>query len=357
LAGLPPAAVYGLLAVAAFMENCFPPTPSDLAVALAAFLSRRGLTTPRTVFFIAWGSSAFGAIVVYGISRRYGRSLFSGRLGRKLLSPHAVAAIEREYLRFGIVGIFLGRLLPGVRSFVAPFAGLVDLSPAKALIPMILASGVWYGGLTLAGSFLGSEWNAINHFVNGLNHTLAYLAGGVGVLIGIWLVIRRLRRRKERLWASITRAFGAQAEARHRQDATSAMAAAATLMMELARADESLSPAELETVTRYLRQRWELTPMNERKPGTSILEHAKLLEYANQLTREYRKAERAALVERLWCATFSERALAAHEDRLMRRAGLLLGLTEDEVEEARVRAKCGVDDSARAVLESGPQTS
>lgn len=329
-----------MLAVTAAMENIFPPTPSDVAVALGAFLSHRDVTTPMAVFLVAWVSSSVGAVVVYAVARRYGRSLFTGRLGRKLLSPHAVATIEREYLRFGIAGIFLGRLIPGVRSFVAPFAGIMNLSPLKSLVPMILASGLWYGGLTLAGTTLGAEWESINRFISGLNRTLAYVAGGVVVLIAGLLLLRRFRRREERLMASITRAFGARASGAHPQDEEAAMAAAATLLVELARADETLTAEELDTVAGYLRQRWQIGPV-ERPEGASLIERAKLLEYANRLSQEYHKAEREALVSRLWRAAFSDGALNQHEDSLMRRAGLVLGLTEAEVERVREQARTG----------------
>ena len=50
LSQLPPAAVYAVLALLAAVENVIPPVPSDAAVALGAFLSNRGLTTPLGVF-------------------------------------------------------------------------------------------------------------------------------------------------------------------------------------------------------------------------------------------------------------------------------------------------------------------
>jgi membrane protein DedA with SNARE-associated domain len=59
--------------------------------------------------------------------------------------------MEREYMRFGIAGIFISRLLPGFRSFVAPFAGLANLSPAKTLIPIAAAATLWYGFLVYVG--------------------------------------------------------------------------------------------------------------------------------------------------------------------------------------------------------------
>lgn len=285
-------------------------------------------------------------MVVYSLSRKYGRALFSGRLGRRLLSPHSIATIEREYLRFGIAGIFLGRLLPGVRAFVAPFAGLVNLGPAKALIPMILASGIWYASLTAVGALLGSEWDRIDHFITGLNHTLGWIAVALLLLIVALVILRRVKRSREELWETVTHAFGPEQVSRSKPgEEQTALAAAATLVVALARADETLSPAELEMVTGYLQQRYALAGESVRKPGTGLVENAKLLEYGNRLSREYRKPEREALMRRLWQAAFSEGALKEQEERLMLRSGILLGLGEAEMVAAREAARAASSSS------------
>jgi len=331
--------VYFLLGLLTFLENAFPPTPSDVAVALGAFLSHQGRTTALTVFLVAWLSSSVGAVVVYTLSRRYGHGLFSGKLGRRLLSPTAVATIEREYLRFGIAGIFLGRMLPGVRSFVAPFAGLVRLHPVKALAPMIVASGLWYGSLTAIGSLVGSSWDQINRVISGLNTTLAWLTGILLAGTVVMVLVRRRRRQREVLWSSIQQAMGEPALEAPGDQGSTGMAAAAMLMMELARADESLTPEEVEMVTTYLGQRWALASRPVRQPRTSLVENAKLLEYGNRLSLEHRKPEREALVRRLWRAAFDEGVLSGQEDRLMQRVSILLGLTEAEVARAREVAR------------------
>jgi len=148
---------------------------------------------------VAWIFGVLGAVLVYWASRRYGRRFFEGRVGRRLISPGTFAAVEREYLRFGVGGIFFFRLLPAFRSFVAPFAGLVNLGPVRTLVPITLACAVWYAGLVLLGGAVGSEWDAINQVLGRLNRGLAVLAVLVlGGLI-IWLVHRRKVARRERL--------------------------------------------------------------------------------------------------------------------------------------------------------------
>lgn len=154
---------------------------------------------PLTIFLVAWGFGTSGGIAVYAVSRKFGRRFFAGRFGRRLLSPGTFAVIEREYVRFGIVGMFLLRMLPAFRAVVAPFAGLVNLSPARAILPIAAACAVWYGGLVLLGTTVGSEWTTIWTTLGRLNRWLAILAAGLVVAVVLWLRRRRNELRQARL--------------------------------------------------------------------------------------------------------------------------------------------------------------
>ena len=194
IASLPPAAVYGVLALLAAIENVVPPVPSDAAVALGAFLSHRGVTTPILVFLVTWTANLLGAALVYLAARRFGHRLFATRTGRRLLAPRSLAVIEREYLRFGVAGIFLSRFLPGIRAVVPPFAGLVRLGPVRTFVPMALASMIWYGGITLMGSLLGAQWQRILAILEDVNRTMGIIAA-VLIVVGVaWYLLARRRR-------------------------------------------------------------------------------------------------------------------------------------------------------------------
>jgi membrane protein DedA with SNARE-associated domain len=188
-----------VLALLAAVENVLPPVPSDAAVALGAFLSHRGLTTPLMVFLVTW-TATWWAPVPLRRRAAYGRRLFASPTGRRLLAPRSLAIIEREYLRFGTVGIFLSRFLPGIRAVVPPFAGLVGLGVARTLIPMGIASAIWYGGITALGAFIGSEWQRIVGIVAGVNRTLGIATAVVAVAGIAWYLVNRRRRRRERVW-------------------------------------------------------------------------------------------------------------------------------------------------------------
>ena len=188
-----------MIALSVFVENVLPPSPSDVFVVLAAFLVHRGTMNPITIFLVAWGFGTAGGIVVYLVARSFGRRFFAGRVGRRLISPGTFAAIEREYLRFGVLGMFLFRMLPAFRSVVAPFAGFVNLSPARAILPITAACAVWYGGLVLLGTTVGSEWETIRTTLGRLNTGLGIVAFILLAGLVLWVRKRRREARQERL--------------------------------------------------------------------------------------------------------------------------------------------------------------
>jgi membrane protein DedA with SNARE-associated domain/uncharacterized tellurite resistance protein B-like protein len=334
--------VYAVLGLLAAVENVIPPVPSDAAVALGAFLSIRGLTTPLGVFLVTWAANLAGAAAVYLVARRYGRRLFATSTGRRLLAPRSLAIIEREYLRFGVVGIFISRFLPGIRAVVPPFAGLVGLSAIRTLVPMGVASAIWYGGITILGTVIGSEWERINRIILGVNRTLAIVAVLLIATGMIWYLRARRRRQRERVWHAIEDALEpATPSFMVGSDIAegSARQAAALLVLELAYADPALTEADRELVAAHLRDRWELDPQGAPSRETEHERQTRFAEYASRLRGRFGQNQRLALVERMWTVAFSDGAIGHHEERLMHLAGELLGLGKEDLVEVRTRLK------------------
>ncbi len=314
-----------------------PPVPADLAALLGAFLSQRGVTSSPVVFLIVWLANVAGALGVYLVARRCGRRIFNTGPGRRLLTPEAIGVIEREYLRFGLGGIFLARVLPGIRAVVPPFAGIVNLSPLRAGLPIALASAIWYGGVTYLGAELGANWDRISAILSGVNQTLGWIALVVAVL---WLGtawLRARRRRRERVWDVATRALGAPLPTG--EHPTVNPRSAAMLVLELAYADEALTPEDRALVEQHLRERWGLEP----GAGRLSAEQGRFEQYRERLAERFSRPQRLALVEGMWHAAFSDGAIGAQEERVMRRAGELLGLSPAEIAEALRRSRAGAE--------------
>ena len=329
-----------MLALLAAIENVIPPVPSDAAVALGAFLSNRQVTTPTGVFLVTWIANLMGAAAVYYAARRYGRRLFATSVGRRLLAPRSLAIIEREYLRFGIAGIFVSRFLPGIRAVVPPFAGLVKLSPARVLLPVAVASGLWYGGITLLGTVIGAEWDRISHILLGVNRTLGIIALLVAIgAVGYYLILRR-RRRRERVWHATRDALSPSAPSFLEGSEIaqgSAQQAAALLVLELAYADPALTEADRDLVAAHLRERWGLSSSERPAPETETQRRTRFQRYGVRLRDRFGQGQRLALVERMWTVAFSDGAIGLREDRLLHLAGELLGIDKRDLVEVRER--------------------
>jgi membrane protein DedA with SNARE-associated domain len=195
LLGLPPTAVYLVIGILAAVENVFPPVPADTAVAIGAFLSTGGLISAKTVFFTTWIANVTSAFVVYLAGRTIGRQFFRGRLGRRLLNPSAIARLERLYHRYGMWGIFASRFIPGIRGVVPTFAGIANLGSLRVGVPLVVASGIWYGTLTFLAAAFVREIDQIAGFVRRLN----VVGVAVGVLLIAVAVFAWWRRRSRRL--------------------------------------------------------------------------------------------------------------------------------------------------------------
>ncbi len=323
------------------MENVVPPVPSDAAVALGAFLSHRGLTTPFLVFLVTWVANLVGAGLVYLAARRYGHRLFASGTGRRLFAPRSLAVLEREYLRFGIAGIFFSRFLPGIRAVVPPFAGLVRLGAIRTFVPMAVASAIWYGGITLLGSLIGANWPRIVSILEGVNRTMGILALLLLVAGAAWYWASRRARARERLWHATRDALDPAAPSfLQGTDIAegSAREAAALLVLELAYADPVLTAEDRELVAEHLRQRWGLDAGRSlSEPSPEEERRTRFALYAGRLRQRFGRAQRLELVERMWTVAFGDGAIGAQEDRLMAVAAELLGVGPGEVAEVRRR--------------------
>ncbi len=193
LSSLPVVPTYLVLMVLSALENVFPPVPADTAVALGAFLARRGQVSVVPLAALCWLSNVASAAGTYAFARSHGNAFFREGWGRRILTPRMLATLEEVYRRWGVPGIFASRFLPGLRAAVTPFAGIAGLGAARTLVPAAAASAIWYAFLAAAGYTLARNWVAVKQLVADTNRALAVLAVAATLLVALW-VWRRLRR-------------------------------------------------------------------------------------------------------------------------------------------------------------------
>ncbi|MEZ0333060.1 MAG: TerB family tellurite resistance protein, partial [Gemmatimonadales bacterium] len=322
----------------------FPPVPADVAVVLGAFLARQGTISAPLLGVLCWFANTASAAGMYFYARAHGRRFFASGWRRKLMPPEAIAALETAYRRHGMYCIFISRFLPGFRAVVPPFAGLVGLGAWRTLVPMGIASAIWYGGITLLGVLIGSNWERILAIIAGVNRTLGILTAVVIVGVAVWAWKGRRQRAKERVWHATRDALDPAAPsflAGTEIAEGSARETAAMLLLELAYADPALTPVDRDLVASHLRDRWGLSAGGSPPdPAPEEERQTRFSEYAGRLRQRFGQTQRLELVERMWAVAFSDSgALSPHEDRLMFLASELLSVGPAEVAELRRRLR------------------
>jgi membrane protein DedA with SNARE-associated domain len=98
---------------------------------------------------------------VYLLAYRYGEGFFATTVGHWLLQPKQLQQVGGFYARWGTPAIFVSRFLPAFRALVPVFAGVTRVPLRRVIVPMALASGLWYGALVYMGAAAARNWDAI----------------------------------------------------------------------------------------------------------------------------------------------------------------------------------------------------
>jgi len=193
LGDLPLGSLYTAIFALSAFENFFPPFPSDAVIAIGSLLADRAHGSPFTVFLLGWAGNVAGAGVTYTLGRKFGAKVFLRRIER-FAGPDAEDRIRKLHKKYGVVGLFVSRFLPGVRAIVPPFAGAMRLPAFRVMFSVGAASAVWFALITFLAFRAGDNWDLLQKYMV----RSGKVAGVVAIMIvliavGFWL----WRRRKE----------------------------------------------------------------------------------------------------------------------------------------------------------------
>ncbi|MDX9864482.1 MAG: DedA family protein [Anaerolineaceae bacterium] len=185
---------YPGLVLVMFLENIFPPIPSEVVLPLAGNLTNAGRFTMFGVIFWGMIGALLGALVFYYLGK-----WFSEERLRRLIEKYGkwalleVADFDRAvdfFEKHGPFTIFFGRMVPIVRSLISIPAGLAKMNLLVFCFYTILGTSLWNFVLAIAGRILGKEWHRVVDWVG----TYQNVVLAVGVLVVGIFVFTRVRR-------------------------------------------------------------------------------------------------------------------------------------------------------------------
>ncbi|WP_068263691.1 DedA family protein [Janibacter limosus] len=183
------------IALGIFLENLFPPIPSEVILPLAGFTAATGRYSIVEAVLWATLGSVTGALLLYGIGAALG-------LDRLKVIAHKmplvdVADIDKTdiwFTKHGPKAVFFGRFVPGIRSLISIPAGIDRMPLGQFLGYTTAGSLIWNSLFVWIGFQLGDRYDLVEQYMDPISKVVYLLI--ILAVLGVigWMVLRARRR-------------------------------------------------------------------------------------------------------------------------------------------------------------------
>jgi membrane protein DedA with SNARE-associated domain len=149
----------GILLMMAIESACIP-LPSEIIMPFAGYLASLGHFSLIAAATAGALGCNLGSALAYAVGRHGGRQLVERWGGYLLITRRDLARADRFFAGYGSLAVFIGRLLPVVRTFIALPAGVAGMPLLKFHLYTFLGSWPWCFALAFAGYKLGQRWDS-----------------------------------------------------------------------------------------------------------------------------------------------------------------------------------------------------
>lgn len=181
---------YGYLGIfmLIFLENVFPPIPSEVILPFSGFLTTCTVMNTWGVIIYSTLGSVAGAFVLYGV----GYVLKPARLKRLVEGPvgkilrFKAEDIEKTvswFQKYGSFSVFFCRCIPMLRSLISIPAGMTRMGMGKFVLYTAVGSFIWNIALVSLGAWAGESWGTISGYIAMYADVVKIIGGGI--LIGV----------------------------------------------------------------------------------------------------------------------------------------------------------------------------
>lgn len=184
----------GYLGIAVLMalENIVPPIPSELIMPLAGFTVNKGEMNFWLVVIAGTIGSVLGATPWYFLGKSWGinrTKVIADRYGKWLtLSGKDVVKAKKWFDRRGYFATAIGRLVPGIRTYISLPAGISKMPLIPFLLYSTLGSFFWTGFLTATGYILGENYERVGIYIKPIS---VIIISGIFSWAIYWLLSRK----------------------------------------------------------------------------------------------------------------------------------------------------------------------
>lgn len=182
-----------------FLENLFPPIPSELIMPLAGFtISQKQMEFFPAIFAGVVGTM-LGALPWYYVGKLVGEEnikRLADKYGKWIsISRKDIEKADQWFHRHGEKAVFFGRLVPGVRTLISLPAGISNMKLIPFLIYSTLGTTIWISFLTFAGYKLGENYELVDEYLAPVSKIVFVI---LILAFVFWLVQKRRKKQPQK---------------------------------------------------------------------------------------------------------------------------------------------------------------
>ena len=182
---------YGGVVLLMAIESANIPLPSEVIMPFSGFLVAKGELNLWLVGLAGAIGCVVGSVVSYWVGVKGGRPLIEKYGKYILVSHHDLDIADKWFKKHGELTVFVGRLLPVIRTVISFPAGISKMNFPRFVIYSFLGSFPWTLALAYLGQKLGENWENLRGYFHGLDWVIL----GLIVLGIVWWVFRHLKNR------------------------------------------------------------------------------------------------------------------------------------------------------------------
>lgn len=183
---------YWALFICMVLENANIPIPSEVVLGFAGFLIAQGVFDMETTMLVGIAAGVVGSVLSYWTGQYGGRPLLL-KYGKYIFfNEHKFELAEKLFNKYGGAAVFIGRLLPGIRTFISFPAGMAKYPMMPFVIWTVLGTVPWTILLVYLGHILGAHWQDLIQY----NHIFLEVVAVIFVLVAGFFAFRYWRNKR-----------------------------------------------------------------------------------------------------------------------------------------------------------------
>jgi membrane protein DedA with SNARE-associated domain len=184
--------IYITLFFFAFIENLFPPSPSDLVIVIGGTLIGAGdLNFILTLVFATIGSITGFMLMFYIGSTVDRRVVESGKY--KFIPVDTIHKVENWFRKYGYYVIVANRFMPGTRAVISFFAGISNLDPKRTFTLCFVSALAWNIIMLYLGYIFGDNVQVVDEYLT----TYTNIVIAVTSVVILFFIVRLFFRKKK----------------------------------------------------------------------------------------------------------------------------------------------------------------